>query len=67
MPPDRKPLARCHSREVRITFRVTQPEAEALRAEAAARDVELSRLIRRWLLMGKRIDAVALHEKAVFA
>lgn len=64
---DRKPLARAQSREIRITFRLTEMEAVALRDEAAARDVEVSRLIRRWLLMGKRIDAVALHEKAAIA
>ena len=56
MPELRKPPVRCHSRDVRITFRATDDEAAELRQEAAARDIELSRLIRRWLRMGKRID-----------
>jgi predicted DNA binding CopG/RHH family protein len=64
---ERKPLARVQSREVRVTFRLTEQEASALRDEAAARDVEVSRLIRRWLLMGQRMDALAMHEKAALA
>ena len=60
---ERKALARCHSRDVRITFRATEEEAEALRREAAERDVEVSRLIRRWLLLGKRLDDAAVVGK----
>ena len=60
MPPERRPLAtapaRSQSRDVRITFRLTLDEAEALHREAAARDIEVSRLIRRWLLMGQKMD-----------
>lgn len=63
----RKPLARIHSRDVRITFRATDEEAEALRQEAAARDVEVSRLIRRWLRMGASIDAATGEGKVASA
>ena len=63
----RKPLARAHSRDVRITFRLTEQEAEALHQEAAARDTEVSRLIRRWLLMGQMMDAAASGRKESIA
>jgi hypothetical protein len=53
---ERKPLARMQSRDVRMTFRFTQDEADHLRAKAAARDVEVSRLARRWLRMGESMD-----------
>lgn len=52
----RKPLARVHSRDVRITFRATEEEADELRADAAAEDVELSRLIRRRLSIARRME-----------
>lgn len=61
--PERKPLARCHSRDVRITFRATDAEAEELRKEAAERDIEVSRLIRRWLRMGETMDDAQLGGK----
>lgn len=61
--PTRKPLARIHSRDVRITFRATEAEAEDLRREAAERDLELSRLIRRWLRMGRTMDAAMPNAK----
>ena len=64
---DRKPLARVQSREVRVTFRLTESEALALREEAAVRDIEVSRLIRRWLLMGKSMDAMTLNRQAALA
>ena len=67
----RKPLqtaqARSQSRDVRITFRLTLDEAEALHREAAARDIEVSRLIRRWLLMGRRVDDAALGRQGAGA
>lgn len=63
----RKPLARAQSREVRVTFRLTEQEALALREEAVSRDIEVSRLIRRWLLMGKSMDAMAMSGKAALA
>ena len=44
------------SRDVRITIRFTSDEAERLKAKAAARDVEVSRLARRWLRMGESMD-----------
>jgi len=64
---DRKPLARAQSREIRITFRLTKEEAASLHEEAAVRDVELSRLIRRWLSMGKRMDDVMPERKVARA
>jgi hypothetical protein len=64
---DRKPLARMQSRDVRITFRATADEALALRADADARDEELSRLIRRRLRMGKIMDDAATPAKAAHA
>jgi predicted DNA binding CopG/RHH family protein len=64
---ERKPLARVQSRDVRVTFRLSAEEAEALRVEAQARDIEVYSLIRRWLLIGQRMDAVVLHEKTALA
>jgi hypothetical protein len=67
MPLDRKPLARVQSRDVRITIRFTEAEAERLRAKAAARDIEVSRLARRWLRMGESMDDAMPEGKAALA
>lgn len=64
---DRKPLARMQSRDVRITIRFTADEAEKLRAKAALRDVEVSRLARRWLRMGESMDEAMPDGKAARA
>lgn len=64
---ERKPLARTESRDVRLTFRVTSSYAQRLREEAAARDTELSRLVRRWIDMGRSMDAALDNRKAAGA
>ena len=65
--PTRKPLVRMQSRDVRITIRFTETEAERLRAKAAARDVEVSRLARRWLRMGESMDEAMPDGKVALA
>ena len=64
---ERKPPVRMQSRDVRITIRFTSDEADRLKAKAAARDVEVSRLARRWLRMGESMDEAMPEGKAALA
>jgi hypothetical protein len=64
---ERKPLARMQSRDVRVTIRFTDDEAARHRSKAAARDIEVSRLLRRWIAMGERMDDVTGEGKTALA
>ena len=67
MPLPDPPRRRTQKRNVRVTFRATQEEAEQLQRAAERRDVGMSWLIRKWLRMGERMEDAANGDKTAVA